>query len=122
MKSKELIKQILEADPSGELEVIAGGIPIYFVDREPAYYDGPLKALIQDKSLRYYNITGFKYSHKGFKIRLHLMDIEDVLLNNPDLPVDISEVTEHSKNRILEEINKIRTEMKIIKEKYSKEK
>lgn len=114
MKTKDLIAELIKADPSGELEVIAGGTPIYFVDCEPAYYDGPLKILIQDKSLTCYNITGFKYTHQGEKVRLHLMDLDDVLLNDPDLPVDISEVTEHSRERTLDFINKTRDEMRII--------
>lgn len=114
MKSKELIAEILKRDPSGELEVIAGGTPIYFVDCEPAYYDGPLKILVQDKSRSGYNIVGFKYTHQGNKIRLHLMDLDDVLLNDPDLPIDISEVSEHSSERTLEFINKTREEMRSI--------
>lgn len=120
MKSKELIEQLLKADPNGEFEVVAAGIPIYFASRQPAYYDGALKILIQDKTSEHYNITGFKYTHQGNKIQLHLMDIDDVLLNDPDLLVDISEVTEHSKDRISKSVEETRSEMKSIKDKYGK--
>ena len=115
MKTKELIKQLQEQDPSGELEVIAGGSPIYFIDCEPAYYDGALEILIQDASLSGYNIVGFKYTNKGNKIRLHLMDLDDVLLDDPELPVDVSEVADRYKDYV----EKTREEMRQIKNKVA---
>lgn len=122
MKTKELINNLQELDPSGELEVVAGGIPIYFVQRLPAYYDGALQILIQDKSRNDYNIIGYKYTHKGDKIRLDLMELDDCLLSNPDLPVDLSEVTEHSVESIKNRVENSRKEMREIIEQVKNEK
>lgn len=58
MKSKELIKQLQEIDPSGEIEVGVGRSDIYFVSKYPAYYDGPNFILTKDLSKTNYNIIG----------------------------------------------------------------
>ena len=40
MKTADLIRRLQEADPTGELECVAGGEDVYFVQRLPMYYDG----------------------------------------------------------------------------------
>ena len=42
MKTKDLIKMLKEADPTGEEEVCIDNQPVWFVQRMPAYYDGRL--------------------------------------------------------------------------------
>jgi hypothetical protein len=105
MKTKELIAQLQKEDPTGETEVIVDGSPIYSIENQPAYYDGPLKVLIQDHSLDpYYNIVGFKYVRGGNKIRISTMSLDDCLCDNPDLPVDTSELSEGLKSYYEESI------------------
>lgn len=93
MKTKDLIAALMEADPSGELEVGDGNADIYFVERQESYYDGSFQQLIRDKSKEpYYCITGCKVWASGQKVKLHLMGCEDVISNNPDATVDLSDL------------------------------
>lgn len=100
MKTRELIEWLQKEDPTGELEACVNNVPIYTVERQPAYYDGPLQMLIQDESKKpYYNIVGFKVTHKGQKVKLMTMDVGDCLIDNPDLPVDLTELADWMKER-----------------------
>ena len=87
MKTKELIRQLQEADPSGEIEVCVGNIDIHFVERLPAYYDGRLEVLKRDEDCEYYNIIGGEFVAEGDKVMINTLMIEDAIWNNPDLPV-----------------------------------
>ena len=123
MKTKDLIAALQREDPSGELEVIAGGDPIYSITKEPAYYDGQLPALVQDHSLDpYYNIVGFKYVRCGFKVKISTMGLEDCLCDNPDLPIDLSGIPENLLDIYEERISNIRLKTKTIIEKIENEK
>lgn len=86
MKTKELIRQLQEADPSGELHVCVGNIDISFVSREPAYYDGRQEILECDENcgIRHARITGH-----GQKIQIHTLSIDDAIFQDPSLPVEI---------------------------------
>lgn len=89
MKTGELIKLLQEADPSGELPVCVGNHDVYFVQKLPAYYDGPLQQLIHDDSLRpYWSIVGAKITTRGLKVDIATMSIEDAINDVPDLPVE----------------------------------
>jgi hypothetical protein len=116
MKTRELIDQLQRADPSGELEVIADGTPVYFVSRQDAYYDGPLEMLIHDDSKRpYYSIVGYKVTQRGQKVRLHLMGLSDVLLDEPEAPVDLSELSDWSRERWANRVAGVRDFMRELK-------
>jgi hypothetical protein len=96
VKTKELIAALQKEDPSGELEVVAGSTPIYFVECQPAYYDGYLEMLIRDPNRSHeYNIIGYKVTSKGDKVKLHLMDVIECIANDPALRVDTSDLSEH---------------------------
>jgi hypothetical protein len=88
MKTKELIRQLQEADPSGELECCVGNADIHFVDVEPAYWDGCLQVLKRDESNPYYNIIGGKYTCRGDKVNVRPLSIGDAIFENQDLPVE----------------------------------
>jgi hypothetical protein len=95
MKSKEVIRQLQEVDPSGEVEVCIGNCDIHFLTQIPAYHDGTLQVLERDKDVRYYNITGAKYVRTGNKIVIYPLSIQDAISNSPkDFPVDYSELSE----------------------------
>ena len=86
---KELIKQLQEADPTGELPVCVGNYDIYLVDCMPAYYDGTLQQLVRDESIiKGYNVVGAKFIANGFKVSIVSESIEDAILENPELPVE----------------------------------
>lgn len=116
MKTKELIKLLQEADPEGECVVYSNGYgPIYCLENLPGYYDGPCPILIQDPAnAPYYNVVGYKFSNSQPKLRLRSLDLEDALLNDPDLPVEYEDMDEDDLNRYKESENKIRSEMKRI--------
>ena len=90
MKTKDLIEQLNKEDPSGELECVVGASDIYFVQRDPMWYDGVPIILLRDKSKEpYYSIKGFKMASAGEKVVLHTMGAEDVLWDNPDCIVEL---------------------------------
>ena len=89
MKTKELIKQLQEADPSGELECCVDNCDIFAVWPEEAYWDGCLQILIRDPAKKpYYDIVGAKVTSKGTKVRIRPMSISDAILDNHDLPIE----------------------------------
>jgi hypothetical protein len=112
MKTKDLIKQLQEQDPSGDLEVVVGNLPIVFAYKQPGYYDGLLQILIKDEQGYH---SGYKFTPRGMKIQIHTTDLDGQLLDDPELPVDISEVSDHSIQRYKDLIEKTRQEMRDIK-------
>lgn len=92
MKTKQLIKELMESDPSGELEVCVGNIDIHFIGTESAYYDGALQVLQRDSKGK---IAGAKYFREGHKVNLYTMSITDAIFNyGPDdnLQIDYSQL------------------------------
>jgi len=109
MKTKELIKQLQECDPSGEIEVCVSNVDIHYVTTEPAYYDGKLQLLVRDPALTdCYDVIGGKYMTTGSKVVITLMSITDVLWDDPDATIDYSDIPEHSRARYEESDNKTR--------------
>lgn len=98
MKTKELIRQLQENDPTGEEECCVGNADIHFVESLPAYYDGCLQVLKRDEANEYYNIIGAKYTCRGRKVKIHTLSISDALFNDKDLPVEF-DCSEASKER-----------------------
>ena len=127
MKTKELIRQLQEADPSGELECAIGNSDIHFVEVQPAYWDGCLEVLERDESNPYYNIIGAKYTTEGVKINISTLSIEEAIFNDPDLPVEFDThfLYEEHNDRYKKAVKRYRKEAKQIKEeaeKFKKEK
>lgn len=107
MKTKELIKQLQEADPSGEEEVCVGNVSIVHVDSLPAYYDGPLQVIIYDeKGL----IKSGKYKRSGKKIDIRTWSFSDIIWDYPNLEIDYSELGEFFGPRTKEAHDQIRKE------------
>jgi len=88
MKSKEVIKMLLELDPTGEVEVCVGNTDIFDIVMEPAYYDGCYQRLVRDpEKAPYYDIVGGEYISEGVKICIDGMTLKSALWNNPKLPI-----------------------------------
>jgi len=100
MTTDELIEMLKREDPTGQLPVVVGSEDIYFVERQPGYYDGCYQQLIHDPEKRgkQYSITGVKITTKGYKVKLVTCNLDDVLLDHPEIPVDLSELSEHKRN------------------------
>ena len=95
MKTKELIKHLQDADPTGELDVTVGKNPIIYVDVEPYYYDG-----------RYLRING-NYESLEYPVGGHhvmIVDIcrDSIIFDYPDIPF-VGDVPEWYLNKIIEE-------------------
>jgi hypothetical protein len=103
MKVKELIRQLQEADPTGEIEACVDNIDIHFVSREPAYYDGCLQVLKRDPAVKYYNIVGAELKALGDKVQIHVLSIADVFLDHPDAEVTFDSECAESRTYLVEE-------------------
>lgn len=107
MKTKKLIELLMKEDPSGEAECCIGNADIHFVDLAPAYYDGRLQILQRDESSPYYNIIGGKITASGMKVFIRALSLEDVLLDDPEAPIDLSECQDNG-NRYADAIEQWR--------------
>jgi hypothetical protein len=111
MTTKELIQRLQEEDPEGNTEVVVGGEPIHWIENLPAYYDGRCGSLILDHSKDpYYNIVGYRVRESGRKVRLGTVDLEDVLYDNPNATVDLSDLQEREREQWEEKVQKVRRE------------
>jgi hypothetical protein len=117
VKVKELIRQLQELDPTGEIEVVGCAGDIDFVDCLKSYYDGHPGILIRDGC----NILGIQIGlpNDEWKIVLREMNMEDVLLDNPDAQVIIDTGSPQSNARYQERADKIRAKSKAIWDKYN---
>ena len=93
MKGKELIKQLQEADPTGEIEVCTGNADIWDVTVEPAYYDGALQVIDRDSDNR--PILGRRV-RSGQKVSLSPIRIEDAL-EYPDFKIEYQTETDRQR-------------------------
>jgi hypothetical protein len=115
MKTKELIKRLQEEDPSGELECCVGNEDIYFIEKLPAFYDGPLQILHRSNDPGY-NIVGATIAFNGYKIQLQTLSVKDVIFNavDGDYNVDIKVDCENDRTQYF--INEWYKEAKELKE------
>jgi hypothetical protein len=86
VKTKELIRQLQEADPSGELHVCVGNTDISFVSIEPAYYDGRQEIIERGEDCK---VVCARITGKGQKIQIHCLSIDDAIFQDPGLAVKI---------------------------------
>jgi hypothetical protein len=111
MKSKDLIALLQKEDPTGETEVCVNNSDILCVYKMPAYYDGSLEVLVRDPSKEpYYDVIGAKRVRTGHKIKIITHSIEDAIWQNPDIPIDYSELnhdgTKEQDDKVREEAKK----------------
>ena len=92
MKTKELIAELQRIDPDGEGEVCVDNRDIYYVAREPAYWDGRLQRLVIDETKKpYWCIAGGKFVSRGDKISIQALSLFDLATDDPDTPVEFDE-------------------------------
>ena len=74
MKTKDFIKMLNEADPSGESHIrMEGGIPVC-AELKPGYWDGPYTYTDEEGN--------YVTSSQGSKVDIHCMDIDDFIESN----------------------------------------
>lgn len=121
MKTKELIRELQQIDPSGNQEVVIGTEAIHFVQKVPAYYDGCYTTLIRDSELGHIIVAGIK--SVGDKIDIKSMHWKDVLCDNPDAKIeaDFSSFSDATQRKEMEqEIEDYRDEMRVLHKKVMK--
>jgi hypothetical protein len=105
MKTRELIRQLQEVDPSGETECCVDNHDIFFVERQFAFYDGALEILVRDPARQpYYDVVGGIIRRTGEKIRIHVLSLEDAIfeIEGRPFPIEI-QTTDDVSRKILEE-------------------
>ena len=120
MKTKELIRQLQIYDPSGELEVSVGNSDILFAELLPAFWDGCQQILIRNNS-QGYNVIGAKLVSNNMKISIRTHSIKDMLFNNPDLPIDYSDLNENNAKSYKETHDQYRQKIKEMDKEIKKE-
>ena len=110
MKTKTLIAELQEADPSGEMHVTVGNTDIHFLGRQPSYYDGDVQRLIRDDDRSDYNIIGAEFPLEDH-IKIHTLPISWALLDFPELPVEC-----HGNEELEKVVEEWREEMRQINE------
>lgn len=96
MQTKDLIKQLQEADPTGEEYITVHGSDISHVENLPSYYDGCQDIIFKDANER--PIGGLVRS-SGRKIVIKLWSLSDAIFDNPELKVDYSDCDPESAKR-----------------------
>lgn len=87
MKTRELIRQLNLADPSGELEcVVDGTADLFFIERAHSYYDGTPWIAVRDAGTGY-NVTGVKLLDEP-KVILRTFDAVLALSDDPNLRIE----------------------------------
>lgn len=114
MKTRELIRRLQETDPSCDLECCVGNADILSVWSEPAYWDGCLQVLVRDPTTEYYNVVGVRYVGTGHKVVIQPYSVRDALLDDPDLPIDLSGLEENQRVRYGAWVAQWRQEMRNI--------
>jgi hypothetical protein len=90
MTTAELIAALRAVDPEGTTPVCVANADVYFVQRQPAYYDGRLQQLVHDESKRgnAWSIVGARIISAGEKVDIVALSIRDVLVDVPELPIE----------------------------------
>jgi hypothetical protein len=110
------LKKELDKYPD-DMPVCVGNEDIYYVNSEPAYWDGILQRLIIDESKKpYYCIAGVKFTSKGSKLCLRTMGFKDVLLDNPEaiMQLDMGNSCDRKILEYKKMVEKARVEMRTI--------
>ena|SRR3990167_3801632 len=105
MKTKELIRRLQETDPSGEEDCCVGRSrsDILFVASE---------VLKREPNNPYYNVIGAEIKSSATKIKIVIHDIEDALMDHPELPITFdSEYSEKHWKEMVENWRKEYREM-----------
>jgi hypothetical protein len=111
LKTKDLIRLLREEDPSGELECSVWGYDIFSVESAPAYWDGSLEVFERNEKGR---IVGGKITDQGSKIVIKHLSLDEILLDNPDLPVEFVGLLEGRRERAKKYIEESRKKNKRI--------
>ena len=114
-----VVAHLQEVDPTGEVDVCIatseGNIDIHFAEQIEGYRDGPYQILERDESIDCYNVVGATYTNIGWKVLIRTCSIQNMLIDNPKLPVTI---IGNDKTRMLKNVDMWKNEANNLNEKY----
>ena len=128
MKTKDLIKLLKEADPTGEEEVCIDNNPVWFVQRMPAYYDGrlvrfePPLPIDEDEGMRvpdkvHFVSDGAKVEIMYYTWRSAMWDSDGELeLGNYSEGSDIVDIVEEERKKVLDFMSGKEERLKTLKD------
>lgn len=123
MKTKDLIRFLQEADPTGEAIVDGFDGAIHFVEGLPGYYDGCYEYLTKEDPNDWNSkTTGYVISRTGKKILLRCYSLELFCFDHPELPVTIEGFSEEKEKMLKEKIAAWREEGRQAIEEYKRAK
>lgn len=119
MKTKELIRLLKEADPSGEEEVSIGNRDIAYVENLPSFYDGCQVVFDRVQDGCSYDIERAIVRANGRKIKIATLDIDDVLWSKCDLIVEYD--SDYARSQYESSVEEMRAESTELKDKHRRE-
>ncbi len=106
MKTKDIIEQLQELDPSGELDVSVGLADISDISILPSYYDGYQQILIRHPEG--YFPKGGRYNVDKDKIVIDSLSFKEAIYSDPEFSIDYSGLSEDRVKRYEESHEKER--------------
>lgn len=113
MKTRELIRLLQEADPTGEVECCVDNHDIWLVEAQGAGYDGALEILVRNPDLRpHYDVVGGIIRRVGKKVRIRPLSLEDAIweARGKSFPIEIEVTDLADRVRFEQEVQKWRGE------------
>jgi len=112
--TKELIKQLQEADPEGKCHVRIHGGSVFSCERKPGYWDGPYEYLEGDT---------YVFSTRGDKIDIHTLDPGDWIYHHLDdwrenIRIEYDHCDKKHEEKVVEMLEKEEIEWREIIEKH----
>lgn len=101
MKTRELVRLLQKADPTGEVDCCVDGIDIFSVQRLPAFQDGPKEVLQREADRKpHFDIIGGTISRRGEKVLIKALSLKSALINDPNLPIELVECDERTELQV----------------------
>lgn len=94
MRTLDFITLLQKEDPNNECEVLVGSHPVRFVEHLPYYYDGRAEFIERNEKN---TVIKAGYKAGGYKLKIHYDTLEDVLIDNPDVELELSGITYEGK-------------------------
>lgn len=101
MKTKELVRLLQQADPTGEVDCCVNGIDVFSVRRLPAFQDGPKEVLHREPDRKpHFDVVGGTISRRGEKVLIKTLSLKSALINDPDLHIEVVDCDERTEIQV----------------------
>jgi hypothetical protein len=101
MKTKELVRLLQKADPTGEVDCCVDGIDIFSVQRLPAFQDGPKEVLHREADRKpNFDVVRGTISRRGEKVLIKTLSLRSALVKDPDLHIEVLDCDERTEHQI----------------------